>query len=157
MIGKTDLINLNPDDPRLLQFGKIASIFNSTCLGMEALGFDLVFISRKKAEKAPLTPQALQLHCDNIRIGAIQYEGHNHIHLSENMPDTVSLRFERKQLEKLNKPWKDKLEKVMGPYRKDRLDDKECTNVKAQSIAFRLPPNPNLFDQLIQDIKVAII
>ncbi|MGF6950095.1 ribosomal protein L24 [Neobacillus sp. B4I6] len=139
MIGKTDLINLNPDDPRRLQFGKIASVFNRTCLEMKTLGFDLVFIPRNKTEKAPLTPQALQIHYDNVRIGAIQYEGHNHIHLSENMPETVSLRFERKQLEKLNKLWKDKLEKVMGPYRKDGLDDKECTNKKAQSIAFRLP------------------
>lgn len=94
MIRKTDLINLNPDDPRLLQFGKISSVFNQNCSEIEALSFDLVFIPRKKTEKTSLTPQALQLHYDNVRIGAIQYEGHNKIHLPGNKPETVNHRFD---------------------------------------------------------------
>jgi hypothetical protein len=85
---------------------------------MEGLSFTLVFAPRKKIQKSVLTPQAIQLHYDNVRIGAIQYEGHNHIHLPENKPETVNLRFEREQLNKLDKPWKERLEKVVGPYRR---------------------------------------
>jgi hypothetical protein len=156
MIEKIELMDLQTDDPRLLQFGLITKIHQRTCIEMQKLGFKLVFIPKIKKSKTTLTSQAIQLHYDNIRIGAIQYEGHNHIHLRENRPETVSLRFERAQLKKLNKPWIDRLEKGVAPYRQDRLDDKECCKPKAQSIAYRIPPNPSMFEKVIEEITLAL-